>query len=270
MADPPSHGKLVSMNLRRDDEITDVIREHWNWRAATFDRELSQGLHSDEQRNAWLRFLGELAGPPPQRVLDVGCGTGFLALLLAQLGHNVTGIDLSPQMLELARRKAARANAQIEFRLENAAALTDADATYDLIVERHVIWTLPDPAAGIREWLRVLRPGGRLAAMEEKFANNEALAKAYSHPVKAAASAIAEAGLAFICRCAQRGYWRLYSRKYRRIDAQLPFSGGPQADELADFLRRQGLRDVTIEPLMNPELWGEEPPDSRYLAQGTR
>jgi len=254
----------------KSNEITDVIRYHWNWRAATFDRELSQGLHSERQRQAWLDLLTGIAGPSPLRVLDVGCGTGFLALLLAQLGHDVTAVDLAPQMIELARRKAAQANADIHFRVENAAALSDGDCSYDLVVERHVIWTLPDPARGIQEWLRVLRPGGRLAAVEEKFAHNEALAHEYSRPLKAALTAVVERTMEAACRCLGRGYWRLYSRKYRRIDAQLPFSGGPNADRLADFFRAQGLRDVAVQPLMGEALWGEKPPAPRYLVLATR
>lgn len=254
----------------KHDEITEVIRHHWNWRAASFDRDLSHGLHSEQQRKAWLALLAQLAGPTPQRVLDAGCGTGFLALLLAELGHSVTGIDLSPQMIELARQKAARANLQVNFRVENAAALTDPDGTYDLIVERHVIWTLPDPVTGVREWMRVLRPGGRLAAIEEKFAYNEALAKEYSRPLRATAATIVESALALLCRLAGRGHWRLYSRKYKRIDAQLPFSGGPEADRLVQFFMRHGMQDVTFQPLMNPELWGETPPDYRYLVVASR
>jgi ubiquinone/menaquinone biosynthesis C-methylase UbiE len=252
------------------DEITDVIRYHWNWRAATFDRELSQGLHSERQRKAWLELLAGLSGTAPTRVLDVGCGTGFLALLLAQLGHKVTGIDLAPQMIELARQKAAQAELDIEFRVENAAELADPDETYDLVVERHVIWTLPQPARGVQEWVRVLRPGGRLVAIEEKFAHNEALAKEYARPFKAALASIVERVLEAGCRFAGRGYGRLYWRKYRRIDAQLPFSGGPQADRLREFLCAQGLRDVTVQPLMSEDLWGEEPPAPRYLVLAER
>jgi ubiquinone/menaquinone biosynthesis C-methylase UbiE len=258
------------MQRNNVDEVTEVIRHHWNWRAATFDRELSQGLHSDRQREAWLELLAGLVGARPQRILDVGCGTGFLALLLAELGHEVTGIDLAPQMIELARQKAAQAKLDVTFRVDNAASLADPDETYDVVVERHVIWTLPDPQAGVREWLRVLRPGGRLVAIEVKFARNEALAKRYSHPLRAAFNASVEAAMALVCRLAGRGYGRLYWKKYKRIDAQLPFSGGPHADRLADVFREEGYGNVTVHPLMSQALWEEHPRDPRYLVLATR
>src|SRR5256885_4271530 len=127
------------------DGITEVIRHHWDRKASTFDDEIGHSLVSDEQRHAWLDLLSRLAGRSPGRVLDVGCGTGFLALRFAELGHTVTGIDLSPQMIDRARRKAEQAGRQIDFRVGDATALDWPDETYDLVVARHVIWNLPDP-----------------------------------------------------------------------------------------------------------------------------
>src|SRR5262249_2380324 len=96
-ARPVERGESI---MRDDlDEITQVIRHHWDRRANSFDEETGHGLVSDGQRVAWLDLLSELVGPPPQLVLDVGCGTGFLALRLAELGHIVAGIDLAPKMI---------------------------------------------------------------------------------------------------------------------------------------------------------------------------
>src|SRR6266487_5880050 len=111
-----------------DDDIADVIRQHWDRRASSFDEETGHGLVGDDQRRAWLDLLSRLVGSAPRRVLDVGCGTGFLALRLAELGHTVTGIDLAPKMIEQARRKAEQADLQIEFRVRDAAALDFSDA----------------------------------------------------------------------------------------------------------------------------------------------
>jgi ubiquinone/menaquinone biosynthesis C-methylase UbiE len=251
------------MDLRGEhDEVTDVIREHWDRRANAFDEEAGHGLVSDEQRLAWLDLLSRLAGSGPQRVLDVGCGTGFLALRFAELGHTVTAIDLAPRMVDRARQRAAEANQQIDFRVGNAVALDSGDATYDLVVARHVIWNLAEPRRGVAEWLRVLRPGGRLALIEGKWADNEALAQSYKRPTSQLLARVIETGAALLGRGS--------NRRYRRIEAQLPFSGGPTAERLTEFLRAEGLHDVEAELLMDPVLWGETPQFPRYLVVGTR
>jgi ubiquinone/menaquinone biosynthesis C-methylase UbiE len=153
----------------RDIEINTAIQHHWKFCAATFDDDPGHGQHASAQREAWIGILGRLAGPTPLSVLDVDYGTGFLALLFAELGHSLTGSDLAPGMLNVARQKAEQLHLNVRLRVENAAALHDLDATYDLVIARHVIWLLPDPALGSQEWLRVLRLGGRLALIEGKW-----------------------------------------------------------------------------------------------------
>jgi ubiquinone/menaquinone biosynthesis C-methylase UbiE len=251
------------------DRVTDLIRHHWDRRARTFDAGAGHGLVSDEQLRAWLDLLSRLAGEAPWRVLDVGCGTGFLALRFAELGHAATGIDLSPQMIDQARRNAERAALQIEFRVGNATALDFDDKTFDLVIARHVIWNLPDPERGVAEWLRVLRPGGRLALIEGKWGNDDARVLANVHPALRALERVVGGTAALFLR----GGWqprRLLSWKYRRLEVQLPFSGGPPATQLAEFLEAHSVRDVVVEPLMDPTLWGVEPLFFRYLALGTR
>jgi 2-polyprenyl-3-methyl-5-hydroxy-6-metoxy-1,4-benzoquinol methylase len=267
---PPYEGMYSTMIRERQEDVIEVIRHHWNARAATFDRELGHGVHSEAQRQAWLALLTRLAGAPAKRVLDVGCGTGFLALLFAELGHTVTGVDLAGEMLEVARRKAASKGINIQYRSENAASLTDADGTYDFVIARHVLWTLPDPPAAVTEWLRVLRPGGRLVVIEGKWAANESQPK-YPRSVRTAIGGIAHTTLWLLYRAIGRNYDKFYARKYKRIETELPFFGGPPADRLAALLIDRGARDVVLEPLMDPVLWGGERPQfARYLVSGSR
>jgi ubiquinone/menaquinone biosynthesis C-methylase UbiE len=253
----------------RHDEIGQVIRYHWDRRANTFDDAIDHGLAGEEQRQAWLDLLSRLAGRAPRRVLDVGCGTGFLALRFAELGHTVTGIDLSPQMIDRARRKAEQAGQQIDFRVGDAAALDYPDEAYDLVTARHVIWNLPNPQRGIAEWVRVLGPEGRLALIEGKWADNEAMASANSRPTSQILGRVLDWVPAFVLR---RGRYprKLLNKKYRRVAAQLPFSGGLPATRLAEFLEANSVHNVHIEPLMDPTLWGGLPQFPRYLATGTR
>jgi SAM-dependent methyltransferase len=249
-------------------DITGIIRHHWDRRAPTFDDEAGHGLVSDEQRRAWLDLLSRFSGRSRQQVLDVGCGTGFLALRFAELGHTVTGIDLSPQMIDRASRKAEQAGLKLDFRVGDASALDCGDETYDLVAARHVVWNLPDPERGVAEWLRVLRPRGRLILIEGKWADNELAAMEgrdgarFTERLK---DSIVEISL-------HSGLVpnRFLRRRYRRVELELPFSGGPSADRLVELLERLSVLNIGVEPLMSPALWGEPPQFPRYLIWGTR
>jgi SAM-dependent methyltransferase len=208
-----------------------------------------------------------------------------LTILLAQLGHRVTGIDIASRMLDRAQEKARVAGVAVEFRRENAIKISEPDGNYDLVVARHVVWTLPDPAQAIREWSRVLRSGGRLAVIEGKWWTDGAKAEP-STPRKTLAAFLRAArnAVSYGARPARWGaiLGRLRARadqgapsedeeaRYREAHTRLPFYGGPSATQLASLLDSLGLRDVTVEPLMNAVLWGKMPPHPRYVVVGRR
>jgi len=264
------------MSLKsKNTEINTAIKHHWNNRAAKFDDDPCHGLHSSAQRDAWVELLSRLAGANPLSVLDVGCGTGFLALLFADLGHSVTGIDLAPEMLNVARQKAELMRLNLRLRVENGASIEDGDATYDLVIARHVIWVLPDPARGTQEWLRVLRTGGRLALIEGKWGSEESKSTskdAIKNALAGVVNAVSGVIRFFFGRTKLSNVLadKLNDWKYHHLQSQLPFSGGPSAEKLVAFLETQGLKDLTVEPLMNPVLWGNGPQYPRYLVVGRR
>jgi 2-polyprenyl-3-methyl-5-hydroxy-6-metoxy-1,4-benzoquinol methylase len=98
--------------------------------------------------------------------LDVGCGTGSLSVVMAEMGHSVAGIDLSPAMIERAKAKAAAAKQTIHFQVMNAARPDFPSASFDVIVCRHLLWVFSDPGAVLRHWAGLLRPKGRLILVE--------------------------------------------------------------------------------------------------------
>ncbi|MFJ9906062.1 class I SAM-dependent methyltransferase [Streptomyces sp. NPDC101152] len=136
----------------------------WDARAASFDDEPDHGLRDPLTRRAWAERLRTWLPGRPSDVLDLGCGTGSLALLAAEQGHRVTGVDSSPAMIDLARAKLAGRDAV--FLLGDAAAPPVGEQRFDVVLVRHLLWALPDPGRALRHWRGLLRPSGRLVLVE--------------------------------------------------------------------------------------------------------
>jgi len=153
-----------------DTYVKKRIRDHWDWRAKDYDKSPS---HSG-MREVWEEILAEVFDRR-MRILDIGTGTGFIALILAGLGHDVIGIDLSREMINVARRKAN--GLKIRFVIGDAEDLPFRDESFDAVVCRHVIWTLPNPKRAIEEWYRVLRDGGKVVIIDGEWYQNSILAK---------------------------------------------------------------------------------------------
>jgi SAM-dependent methyltransferase len=150
--------------------------ELWDDEAATFDEDADHGLRDPAVRTAWRELLLSVLPPVPARVADLGCGTGTLTLLLAAEGYVVDGVDFSPEMIRRARAKEPAG--QVTF--------TEADAddpplepgVYDVVLCRHVLWAMPDPAATLRRWIDLLGPGGRLVLVEGSWSTGAGLTAA--------------------------------------------------------------------------------------------
>jgi ubiquinone/menaquinone biosynthesis C-methylase UbiE len=104
-------------------------------------------------------------------VLDVGCGTGEITARLAELYPQaaLVGVDLIERHLELAEARCAGLVGRAGFRKADAFALPFADATFDLVVCRHMLQAVPRPHEAMAEMVRVLRPGGRLHLLVEDY-----------------------------------------------------------------------------------------------------
>jgi len=107
-----------------------------------------------------VRFAGIDRGTA---VLDVGCGSGVVALTAARAGARVTGVDLTPELIAHARENAALAGLDVEWGEGDVEALPFADGAFDAVVSQFGHMFAPRPAVAVREMLRVLRPGGTIA-----------------------------------------------------------------------------------------------------------
>ena len=212
------------MSNLQTDPVKEQVAAHWDRRAAHFDEDFGHSIASPAERAAWDRIL-DLVVPRGRTLeaLDAGCGTGFLSLELAARGHRVTGVDFAPAMLVAARQKAAAQGLAIRFEEADAENLSFAAKSFDLVISRHVLWTLPHPEAAIDEWLRLLRPGGRLAIVDGARYDEAAAPP-------------------------QRENART-SPEYAAIEGQLPFYGGRPREEIEAVLRAHGLGEVSSDPL---------------------
>jgi SAM-dependent methyltransferase len=149
----------------------DTAQDHISafWSSIAQDYEAHEGnvlVEDTPEYEAWLAEVRALLPPAPGDVLDVGCGTGFMTRTLARLGHRVTAIDLAPRMLDVARREAATRGVAATFLPGDAVAPPFESATFDVVASRHLLWTLREPGIAFADWRRLLRPGGRVVAVD--------------------------------------------------------------------------------------------------------
>jgi SAM-dependent methyltransferase len=167
-------------------------------------------------------------------VLDAGAGTGFLSLLLAREGYRVTALDLAPSMLARLSAKAQSRGLDVEI-IEGNAAEPPRDS-FDAVVERHVVWTLPDPAAALEAW-REAAPEGTLLLLESIWGS----------------AARAEEQLRSAVREFLRRLHRVPSDHHEEYDAEmiseLPFGLGASPEMLVSLVEATSWGHARVERL---------------------
>lgn len=159
----------------------EYIQSYWDDRAKSFS-DLRRLELKSEKTQLWFEELLRHVEPlsqalqRPLRILDIGCGAGFFSILLAQAGHELEGIDMSPNMVQeadlLAREELAskEISQKPTFSCMDCESMSFADASFDVLVARNVMWNLPHPDVAYGEWLRVLRPGGLILNFDAEHA----------------------------------------------------------------------------------------------------
>ena len=145
------------------------ITHYWSHRAEAFQTQRIREFE-DEKHERWLReFRRYIPQDRPLRVLDLGTGTGFFALVFAAEGHEATGIDLTPDMIDRARQTAEILGLQADFAVMDAEEPDFAPESFDVLVTRNLTWTLPHIEKAYREWYRLLKPGGVLINFDADY-----------------------------------------------------------------------------------------------------
>jgi len=205
---------------------TDEIAGYWDDYADAYDAEPDHGLADPSTREAWRVLLERWLPQQSSLVADLGCGTGSLTSLVAGLGHSVVGVDLAGQMVQRARAKAEEFGARVTIRKGDVTVPPIDPLSVDVVLARHILWTLSDPAATLVRWRSLLRPGGRFLLVEGRW-------------------------------------WSVGDQGYND-EAGMPWAGGVRATDLAAALEPL-VRQVEVVPLTDPVLWGKQIEDERYL-----
>lgn len=142
--------------------IKHKVQDYWTSRVEKFSELKLEELNSDMAE----RWLIELEKYLPKglkstiKILDIGTGTGFLALLLARCGYNVIGIDLTKDMIKSANKTAKTLNIKADFCVDDAEKPDFATESFDVIVTRNLTWILPNLEKSYVNWYMILKKGG--------------------------------------------------------------------------------------------------------------
>ncbi|MEX0989575.1 MAG: methyltransferase domain-containing protein [Actinomycetota bacterium] len=219
-------------------DVHDELRHWWNRDAETYDRSPSHGLSDPVEAAAWRAVMSDVLPPPPARVLDAGAGTGSMSLLAAELGHEVTALDLSEGMLEQAKRKAAERGLDLSF--VQGPAHEPPEGPFDAVIERHMLWTAPDPITILHAWREAIAPQGRLVLFEGSWAA--------AGPVRVLREKAAD-----LVRRAYRIPHDHHDEYAPDLWEQLPFAQMTGPAPLIEALYRSGWRGVRIRRLRDVE-----------------
>jgi ubiquinone/menaquinone biosynthesis C-methylase UbiE len=161
------HSPSGDVPTRETSKATKGLVINMGWRYDLFEWVVDPLMFRGQLRSLWRRTLDLARLQPGEQALDVGCGTGTLALAAARrvgASGRVVGIDPSAQQIARARAKAAHRHAPIEFQIGVIEELPFPDQTFDVVFSTLMMHHLPAPLKrqGLVEIARVLKPGGRL------------------------------------------------------------------------------------------------------------
>lgn len=149
-------------------QVIETVGDYWTTRSEGFSQYMIEHLDGDENKLYFSR-IKEYSNTRKMKVLDIGCGPGMFSMVLGKDGHDVTAIDYSDGMIAKAKENCANAGVKANILKMDAQNLDFPDETFDLIVSRKVVWNLPDPVKAYREWLRVLKKGGKMILFDGNY-----------------------------------------------------------------------------------------------------
>lgn len=228
---------FMFMSLQEKEAKVEIAAK-WDESSESYDSHHGHGIKTEEERKAWIKALSTALPPIGSKVLDVGCGTGEMSLLLAEMGYIVTGIDLSEKMVQKARSKAKVSKLKVRFEPGDAEKLSFEDSSFDVVINRHVLWTLSRPKGALQEWKRVLKNEGKLIVIDSLWMDVSLENKLRR--------LIGDLSILILERQNPRRGW--YSKE---TESTLPHPRGMDAQKARTYLEEAGFKGIDLAYLDN-------------------
>jgi ubiquinone/menaquinone biosynthesis C-methylase UbiE len=216
-------------------QIKEMVAQKWDLASETFDTHAGHGIQSQKERDAWIRAFLKVFPEKGLRILDVGCGTGELSLLFAEMGHQVTGIDISTQMLKTAKAKAEACGADISFGEGDAENPPFETSSFDIVFSRHLLWTLPDPEKAIKNWERVLRKNGKVVIIDGVWDSGTPGSRVRRN-----------AGFLLTLLLERKNPRKGHAGYSDELKARLPHAGGAPLEKVNEYLLKAGFEMIQV------------------------
>jgi ubiquinone/menaquinone biosynthesis C-methylase UbiE len=216
-----------------ESQIKELVAHRWDLASETFDTHAGHGIQSEKERDAWKRTFRKVFPGKGLKILDVGCGTGELSLLFSEMGHKVTGIDISKNMLKVAKTKAKSLKVDVIFEEGDAENPGYEASSFDIVFNRHLLWTLPNPKMAVENWRKVLKTGGKVVIIDGVWDDGGLGSKA-----RMAASDLLT--LLVERKDPRKGHGR-YSKE---LKASLPHFGGAPLETVKEYLYGTGFENI--------------------------
>jgi ubiquinone/menaquinone biosynthesis C-methylase UbiE len=218
---------------RHQSGTKDYIKRYWDTSSLTYDDKSGHGIQTLEERRAWGKAFDNVLPKGHLEVLDVGCGTGELSLLLAEMGYSVTGIDLSDSMIDKAIKKNSSLGLNARFITGDAEEINFDGEVFDVVFNRHLLWTLPHPEKAIKDWRRVLKDNGYVIIIDGYW-RKDAIESRLRRLISGIGVLIFE----------RKNPWKGWYTK--EVRSSLPHPYGLSPEKSKDYLETSGFKDIKI------------------------
>ena len=232
--------RINKKTIHHRNDAKRFIEDYWTRRSPEFKKLRREELRS-EKNELWRQEICSHFPPGKAlKILDIGCGSGFYAILLGKQGYDVTGIDLTESMIADAKALAEEEKCRVRFLIMDAEKLQFPDASFDAVVSRNVTWNLPHPEQAYAEWVRILKKGGILLNYDAEYGKHH-----HDEYEKEAVYSHKDVTKELVDQC---------HRIYHMLDISL--YDRPQWD--LEVLQKLGVSSCEADPTVGPRLYSQK------------